>query len=372
MSVEALENSMIDAIKLELATIGIPSASWRMQTPPAIKEGVPGDKIPGPNLCTIYVQHVTSTPGPDSAGVSLHQLEGTFQLWCCSSHAVDGQRRVLELLADVSDALFGGESAFTEQFPYGSTFGAYSFSGDEAHIKAGVTVGYLEFRLTGDIPDLVEDDMTEEQVRAIVRSMVPQHPFQFPFPIDTSDILTAEPMIDLNMTNSKSLVIFSQPVGTSGIIRNLAWIQSAINPGLVAVDCRLTLEIRYDGNVAADVSIPLWMLAAMEYPEGAYEDLKVSNPIFELTESPRMAQYPGIVTGSSGNFRLPIPFTNGLEIRVVAPAGTDVTNFFSNILWQRGLPDCWNNNLRLFVNRTSEVMAAQVLVTNNMILDDAT
>lgn len=168
MPVDALENLMIDAIEAELAKIGTPPTSdWLTTTPPAIKVGVPGDKPPGPNLMTIYLQHVGTTES-DSAGTGLHQLRCTFHIWVCSSHAADGQRRALSLLQDIRQALYAGEPAFVEQFPYGSSIGAYAFSGDDARIRSGQTIGHLEFSLTGELPH--EDDMTEEQVNALIES----------------------------------------------------------------------------------------------------------------------------------------------------------------------------------------------------------
>lgn len=177
MPVAALENTMVDAIKLELAKIGTaPLSEWLTQSPPTIKEGVPGDRPTGPNQMSVYVQHVGSNPGSDSAGTALHQLECTFVIWCCSSHAADGQRRVLKLLQDVRRALVAAEPTFYAAFPYGSRIGEYSFTGDDARIRAGLSMGALEFRLTGRLE--LEGDMTEAQTRALIHEMLMSPAYQ--------------------------------------------------------------------------------------------------------------------------------------------------------------------------------------------------
>jgi hypothetical protein len=167
MPVEALENRMLDAIEAELVKIGTaPTSAWLTTPTPTIKLGVPGDKVPGPNLTTLYLQHLGSKQGTDSVGTALHKLECAFAIWCCSSHAADGQRRVLNLLQDVRRALLSAEPTFYELFTYGSEMGDFQFTGDDARIRAGVSMGALEFRITGELKH--EEDMTEAETRALI------------------------------------------------------------------------------------------------------------------------------------------------------------------------------------------------------------
>jgi hypothetical protein len=346
---EALENLMLDAIGLELATIGQPPTSnWLTTTPPAIKVGVPGDKIRGPNLMTLYLQHVASGLGSDSVGVNQHRLDATFNIWCCSSHAADGQRRALNLKEDVLRALLAAERTFYALFRYGLEVGPFTFSGDEMFTRAGITAGLQEIRIGADLQHAQE--------------MGVSHPFEFPFPSGSGRLKSGTPISPLfgPLTNGARQVIFSQPPGTSGIIRNLAFITNQITAGGSPTIPDLTFEIKYDGAATASVSIPLLTLLAMEYPEGSIADVFASNQIFEITTALFKASAPTTPGAIAGSFRLPIPYTNGIEISVVAPASTDKCTIFANVLYQDSLPSAWNSNLRFFADRSNASVTARV------------
>lgn len=180
------------------------------------------------------------------------------------------------------------------------------------------------------------------------------HPFEFPLPTSSGKMLTADPIVT-SLTNGARQVIFTRPTGAKGIVRNLSWIVSATN-GSDTKQNTLLLEIKYDGSNTASVSVPLLALCGLEYPDAAPVDLEISTPCFELTSGPKCSATPSIISGTSGNLRLPIPFTNGIEISIVAPATADLQALWANVVWQDGLPSCWNGNLRFMASRSNQTL----------------
>ena len=171
MAVEALENLMLDTLELELAKIGTaPTSNWRTTTPPTMRLGVPGDRVPGPNLMTLQLQHLRSERGDDSVGTASHRLRVHFAVWVFSSHAADGQRRMLNLLEDVRQALLAAEDTLQEQFSYGLNLGAFQFTGDEALLRAGISGGALELTVDADTEHPASSAMTEAAVRELIKA----------------------------------------------------------------------------------------------------------------------------------------------------------------------------------------------------------
>ena len=196
-----------------------------------------------------------------------------------------------------------------------------------------------------------------------------RHPFEFPF---GGRIRTQAPVINLALTNGARQIVFSKPPGTSGIVRNIGWIVSATNNVGVSRLANCTLEVKYDGSGSASISIPLFALGGMEYVRSAIKDLiGVSTPAFELGCTP-ISSLSTDFLGSNGNFRLPLPYTNGIEISVVAPATTDIQSVFFNVVYQDTLPGSWNAGLRLFADRSDEAVPAATNLPLNFKLTDAT
>src|SRR5258706_761896 len=113
MPAEALENQALDALELELAKIGTaPTSSWLTTPTPTITVGVPAANVPGPNLMSLWLHYEGGARGTDELGVASHRRRCTFLVWCCSSHAATGHRRMLNLLADVRRCLLAAEGTF--------------------------------------------------------------------------------------------------------------------------------------------------------------------------------------------------------------------------------------------------------------------
>src|SRR5260221_6391624 len=142
MPADALENQALDALQVELAKIGTaPTLNWRTVPTPAITVGVPDANVPAPNQMSLWTHYVSSARGADDVGIASHRLRCTFAIWCCSSHAADGQRRMLNLLADVRSCLLAAEGTFQQAFSYGITIDDSEFYGNEALLKQGISAG---------------------------------------------------------------------------------------------------------------------------------------------------------------------------------------------------------------------------------------
>jgi hypothetical protein len=181
MPAEALENQALDALETELAKIGTaPTSNWLTTPTPEITVGVPGANVPGPNLMSLYLQHARSERGDDSVGTASHRLRCTFAVWCCSTHAADGHRRMLDLLTDVRRVLLAAEQTFYETFSYGITLGASQYIGYDAYLKQGISGCALEVVIDMDLAhdgtDLVSLDSQLERtlLRVYPFSTLPQ------------------------------------------------------------------------------------------------------------------------------------------------------------------------------------------------------
>lgn len=157
MPTEAIENLVLDAIADELAKIGTaPLSNWLTTTAPTIRAGAPsGDKVPGPNKCSIYVHHVGSQEGSDDAGAASHRLDCRFAVWCCASHAgPSGHRRMLNLKRDVVRALRNAENVFFQAFKYGIQIDECSYQGlEDTYFKGGVSACVQYVSVTAENPD---------------------------------------------------------------------------------------------------------------------------------------------------------------------------------------------------------------------------
>lgn len=139
------------------------------------------------------------------------------------------------------------------------------------------------------------------------------------------------------------LVIFSKPVGSSGIVRELQLIFEKTMAELKTV----MLHIKYDGMATPSVSVPLAGLCGVENQD------TVLTHSFETTTWDINCNADD-ESEAAVILRYPIPYTNGIEISLSGQSGGN----WCNVLYQDNLPDCWNKNLRFFAVRSNEVLSA--------------
>lgn len=213
------------------------------------------------------------------------------------------------------------------------------------------------FQITFVVDGTGEDtNMNAAAVQAIIAA-TPGHPFEFPH---AGNLRTAPPVVGVQLIGGARETVFSSPVGTEGVVRNIAWIAAAIEDGTTdSCDTSLLLEVFYDGSATASISVPLFVLAGMEHHDFALPDLFASTPAFELTSGPHRGEAPwAVIFGSSGNWRLPLPYTNGIKIDIVSVGSTALNTVFCNTMYQDELPACWNKAFRLRASRSNETIAA--------------
>jgi hypothetical protein len=177
---QALENTMLSALQTELEKIGTaPLSNWLTQTPPAIKLGVPGDKLPGPNLFTMWLQHLSTEFLDAEGGTATHRIRATFGVWFCSTHADDCMARALDLRTDILRTIFAAEGTFEGLFDGGQIWpGSYAFQGGDAYIRAGAWLGMQEVTifatLDHDLSLLADPSMLSFQLE---RTLLRVYPF---------------------------------------------------------------------------------------------------------------------------------------------------------------------------------------------------
>lgn len=235
------------------------------------------------------------------------------------------------------------------------------------------TVGrkpHVTFNCLVEWQDAAGKDYTEELALRFVRlpdsafllsgsARAPEgHPWDFPFPTGDVRMRHAGPVVNMSFSNAQRVVLFSSPAGTSGIVRDLSWVASA---GGVPPD--LTLEVTVDGEATPCISIPLLTTVGMEHPASAVAGVIASTPAFEFGAGP---------VNPCGHFRLPMPYGNGIEIAVIAPAGAVQHSIWANVIYQDTLPGCWNSNLRLRAARTNVSVDPLVPLAGTTQLVDAT
>lgn len=210
------------------------------------------------------------------------------------------------------------------------------------------------FQITFVVDGTGEDtNMNAAAVQALIDARV-GHPFEFPL---SGTMKTGTPIVGPTISNGQSYTVFSAT--GEGIVRNLAWICTAVLADAVTPTIpNLTVEIRVDGESTPSVSVPIHTLGGLEHPSIALEDLNVSTPAFELTSGVFSSAFPGEKLGQSGNWRLPIPYSNGIDIRFVAGAGTTRNVIYCNVMYQDTLPECWNRGFRIYGTRSNETLAA--------------
>jgi len=182
------------------------------------------------------------------------------------------------------------------------------------------------------------------------------HPWEFPFPTGDARMRHAGPVLNTAFSNGARVVLFSAPAGASGIVRDVSWVASLSGGPALG----LRFEVTVDGEVSPCISIPLLTTIAAEYPLSMVADVLASTPAFEGG---------GRAASAFGHLRLPMPYSNGIEIAVVAPANAEVYSLWTNTIYQDLLPGCWNSNLRLRAARTDELSPATIGISSTQLTD---
>lgn len=109
----AIETRVLDAILTACAAIGTPPTSWRT-VPYAILDGAPNDEMGVLDRPRLFVQHVHSDPDPAGANTvpARHNWTLTFIVWVGAAT----QRSMQAARADVLQAIYAAEGAFTDAF----------------------------------------------------------------------------------------------------------------------------------------------------------------------------------------------------------------------------------------------------------------
>jgi len=150
----AIENAMLDALAYELGKIGTnPLSNWLTQSPPILKRGVPGDSPPGPNLLSMYLQHLSTEFLDGASGpTASHRASVRLGVWVVSTDPDTGATDALNLKADVLRAIFAAEGTIGAMFDGGIWPGGFEFSAGEAGLRAGTYLGMLEVRIETTVP----------------------------------------------------------------------------------------------------------------------------------------------------------------------------------------------------------------------------
>ena len=376
---EAEETRITQAILTQLLRIKREGGKALWLTQPAAIEEAPLGVYPQNDLPGIYLW-LADWQDQEMLGPGIHEAKATFHAVMCSANNANGAREQQRLCRDVRKALAEGEGAIEHSLviqgqpaeigdrsvilaPVGYTYQA------EISQRLGLAVGSYVFTVTyvwrHDVPELA---------LSAGEAVTQLHPFEFPLPTTADDLILApSPTIKLGLTNGARQIVFSTPVGTSGIIRNISFVTGAVLGGTSTPAIPgATIEIKYDGSSTPQISIPLLTLIGMENARSSLQDLFVSSPAFEIMAGIFRSAFPGTKFGPAGNFRLPIPYGNGIEISVVAPLNTDEQAIFFNIVHQNRLPTSWNNNLRLRADRSNETIVAALTGLPTFKITDAT
>lgn len=198
--------------------------------------------------------------------------------------------------------------------------------------------------VTGDLGDLnldvhlQEEEMNTADVLGLIddrlRRAYPYLPLTLPLPGSMPIVKTGQPIF-ADITNGQSATLFYRPTGTSGVIRSLSMIVKMTNAGGNAVlPIGLTFNVKYDGESVPSISLPFTSLILAEYPASVADSVVYSLPACELTTP---LKYLGGIYYAAFNIRLPIPFTNGIEIYFTTPAGSNHTFLWMNAIYEDGL-----------------------------------
>ena len=173
----------------------------------------------------------------------------------------------------------------------------------------------------------------------------PLNPFWFPHTSPVKSVYLAQRTPSIGP--AWPLTIFEKTTGNAGVVRS---IMVAANSVLVDLEVNLHLNIHYDGNAVADVSVPFGALFGLDNAAD-FVGQGVFTPFFGMP--------PGGNPKTMGSYRLtyPIPYTNGIKITFSVTGGI-LPSAWTNVIYQDTLPACWNRNLRLFMSQTSASVAA--------------
>jgi hypothetical protein len=152
--------------------------------------------------------------------------------------------------------------------------------------------------------------------------------------------------------------ILNVPTGSSGVVKSIQIIflnntgTDAVNNFATTTLKKVNLQIKYDGESAPTVNVPLASLFSYEagnviIVKGPFKTpfFTVTQPAPSLTTTNAAAQFSGILT-------YPIPYTNGINIDLVSQDSTRVPYWWVTTTYQDQLPNSWNRNLRFKVARS--------------------
>lgn len=296
---------------------------------------------------------------------------------------------------DVAGEILGSASAGTFRWTHVGDFlsqiGEKSSARFRCQVKwtdAGGLVDYSHtFQLTFVVDGTGEDtNMNAAAVQALIDA-TPRHPFEFPY----GAMKTGAPIVGLEVGPGQTKTIFS--ASGAGIVRNLGWIVTATSPDLMTSRLHtLTVKVYVDGEATPSISVPLFTLCGMEHPDVSLggmplavsavpptitsaltSGISATTSAFELTASPHQGSPPyNTIYGASGNFKLPMPYSNGIEIKVTADS-SDTRNFvYINTIYQDALPNCWNESFRLRAVRSNETIAVTAEALTAKLTDSQT
>lgn len=148
----------------------------------------------------------------------------------------------------------------------------------------------------------------------------------------------------------------SVPVGNSGVVRSIR-IADTSEDTLSVMDMWMTLS--YGNAVPAADSFPLAALFGYDNAKHKMADTlrTFSTPFWERTMSLPTTE---ATWGVAWSLNYPIPYTNGLVVRLYAT--TSAHTVWVTTLRQTQLPTCWNRNYRFHVSRTDSTLTAALTI----------
>ncbi len=144
----------------------------------------------------------------------------------------------------------------------------------------------------------------------------------------------------------------SVATGNSGVIRSILIADTAEDTTTVL---DMYLVIKYDGSAVSSDSFPL---AALLGYCGAQRGIADTTHTYDTPFWERRVPL-GSTLGAPGHawaLRYPIPYTNGIVVRLATVAGTH--SVWVSLVRQTQLPACWNRTYRFHVSHTDSTIAA--------------
>ena len=186
-----------------------------------------------------------------------------------------------------------------------------------------------------------------------VRQYMVNNPFMFPYGGKMNVFSLAAPQ---TLPVNGTLELLNIATGNHGVVRRIQIINEFVDLSNVY------LNIAYDGNVTADISVPVNSIFAREHIDGIVGDtFDGGNFISRPYQTPFWVTTNQLGWGDDTNksdiLTFQIPYTNGIHIWLSAINGAGGA-FWNNVYYQDSLPACWNRNYRFMAVRSDENVAA--------------